>query len=185
MTIAKDGSEQSGWVHDPVSLSSFGTNGGVGQDGLVWRCGTERPCKLKGRYVTIYANYSAIQTPFEIALCHWGIMGSRVPVSDEVIDLEEPIPEPIPPTFANDLQPSPVVLNIASSWVIPEVIIGSAALVDVVVIPDLFLTNVIDYDARSKTISFAGSASDSELKTGYFKLKITLIDVNGLEKEYT
>ena len=63
--------------------------------------------------------------------------------------------------------------------------IGSAALLEVVVIPDLFLTNVIDYDASSQTVSFSGSDSDSELQTGYFKLKITLFDVNGLKSTYT
>ena len=110
-------------------------------------------------------------------------MGNRVPIlveEEEVIEQES-----VPPSFAEDLQPRTVNRDEASSWVLPKVIIGSAALLDVVVIPDLFLTNVIDYDAQSQTISFAGSDSDFELKTGFFKLKITLIDVNGLEKEYT
>ena len=74
---------------------------------MVWRYGTEKPCNLVGRYVTIFADYSTLAATapytFEIALCHWGIMGNRIPITDEVdevIDLKEPIPEPIPPTFS-------------------------------------------------------------------------------------
>ena len=47
MTIADDGTTNSGWVYDP----RVGFN--------VWRFGTERPCNLVGRYVTIMADYSA------------------------------------------------------------------------------------------------------------------------------
>ena len=47
MTISMDG-PQSGWVFDQF------------EDGMVWRYGTERPCNLVGRYVTIFADYSAI-----------------------------------------------------------------------------------------------------------------------------
>ena len=118
---------------------------------MVWRSGTERPCNLVGRYVTIFADYSTIAATapytFEIALCHWGIMGNRVPIlveEEEVIEEES-----VPPSFAEDLQPRTVNRDEASSWVLPKVIIGSAALLDVVVIPDLFLTNFIDYDAQS------------------------------------
>ena len=60
-------------------------------------------------------------------------------------------------------------------------IIGSAALAEVVVIPDPILTNVIDYDAQSKTVDFLGSEADSMLQSGFFKLRITLVDANGLE----
>ena len=63
---------------------------------MVWRYGRERPCNLIGRYVTIFADYSAMVGTYEIALCHWGIMGSRIPIPDEVI-------EPVPPTFSEDL----------------------------------------------------------------------------------
>ena len=57
MTILDDGSPQSGWVYDP----KFSYN--------VWRYGTERPCNLVGRYVTIVADYSAMVGSYEIALC--------------------------------------------------------------------------------------------------------------------
>ena len=86
MTIAYDGSSESGWVRDP----RFNRN--------VWRYGTERPCNLVGRYVTIFADYSAVSKPSEIALCSFGIMGNRTPVPDEVI-----VPEFTPPTFAEEL----------------------------------------------------------------------------------
>ena len=76
-------------------------------------------------------------------------MGNRVPILDEEVIEEEVEPETIPPTFAEDLQPSTVNLDEASSWVLPEVILGSAALGNVVVIPDQDLTNVIEYDAQS------------------------------------
>ena len=93
MTIADDGSTNSGWVYDPKP------------DQNVWRYGTERPCNLIGRYVTIVADYSAVQKPFEIALCHWGILGNREPIPDEV---EE---EVIVPTFAEDMVPQYIVLG--------------------------------------------------------------------------
>ena len=54
-----------------------------------------------------------------------------------------------PPTFAEDLQPISVVLDEASTWVLPEVIVGSAALDEVLVIPNSSLNNVIDYDAQT------------------------------------
>ena len=78
-------------------------------------------------------------------------MGDRIVIPDEeVIEPEvEPETEAVPPTFADILQASPVVRDQASSWVLPKVIIGSAALLEIVVVPDLFLTNVITYDARS------------------------------------
>ena len=88
MTIANDGSAQSGWVNDPRYGALF-----------VWRYGTERPCNLVGRYVTIVADYSAVAKPFEIALCQFGVMGKRIPVPDEVI-------EPVPPTFSEEPKPS-------------------------------------------------------------------------------
>ena len=135
MTIEDDDSPESGWVFDGDEAAN------------VWRYGTERPCNLAGRYVTIVANYRDVTKPYEIALCQWAVLGNRIILPDEdVVDLE---PEPVPPTFAEDLQPSVVNRDEASSWVLPEVIIGTAALVEVVVIPDLFLTKVIDYDAQS------------------------------------
>ena len=73
-------------------------------------------------------------------------MGNRVVIPDEVTEPEAEVAH-VAPAFAEKLQPSSVVLDEASSWVLPEVVIGSAALVNVVVIPDLFLTNFIDYDA--------------------------------------
>ena len=81
-------------------------------------------------------------------------MGQRTIIPDEVIEVIEVIeevlePETVLPTFAEELQQSTVNLDEASSWVLPEVIIGSAALVNVVVIPDPDLTNSIDYDAQS------------------------------------
>ena len=82
-------------------------------------------------------------------------MGINIPTDIEIEPEQEPGLEPeskvvhVAPAFAEKLQPSTVVLDEASTWVLPKVIIGSAALVEVVVIPDLFLTNVIDYDAQS------------------------------------
>ena len=49
MTMAKDGSSQSGYVYDPFAYNDAGGP----DDGMVWRYGTERPCNLIGRYVTI------------------------------------------------------------------------------------------------------------------------------------
>ena len=73
MSIEKEvTSAQSGWVNDPRFSA------------LVWRYGTERPCNLVGRYVTIVADYSAVPKPIEIALCHFGVMGKRTIIPDEV-----------------------------------------------------------------------------------------------------
>ena len=69
-------------------------------------------------------------------------MGNRIVIPDEVE------PEPVPPTFAEE-KLQPVNLDKASSWVLPKVVIGSAALAEVVVIPDSYLKNVIAYDAQS------------------------------------
>ena len=91
MTIEKDGSPQSGWVYDQFYFTHVPSSGG-----LAWRYGTERPCNLVGRYVTIVADYSAVAKPFEIALCQFGVMGKRIPIPDEVI-------EPVPPTFSEEL----------------------------------------------------------------------------------
>ena len=104
--------------------------------------------------MNIVADYSAISKPYEIALCQFLVMGQRTIIPDEVIEVIEVIeevlePETVLPTFAEELQQSTVNLDEASSWVLPEVIIGSAALVNVVVIPDPDLTNSIDYDAQS------------------------------------
>ena len=57
MTIEKYG-PQSGWVFD-----QFAQDNGI-TDGMVWRYGTERPCNLVGRYVTIFADYSVIPKPY-------------------------------------------------------------------------------------------------------------------------
>ena len=83
------------------------------------------------------------------------------------------------------MQPSSVFLGVASSWVLTEVIVGSAILAEIVVTPDKFLTNFIDYDAQSKTVSFDGSESDSELEADLYQLSISLVDENGLYSEYT
>ena len=79
------------------------------------------PCGLVGRYVTILADYSLIPTPYEIALCQFGVLGNRIVIPDEeVIEPEvEPETEAVPPTFADILQASPVVRDQASSWVLP------------------------------------------------------------------
>ena len=98
-------------------------------------------------------------------------MGDRVVIPDEVIE-PEAVPEPEPevvhvaPAFAENLQSSSVVLDEASSWVLPEVVIGSAALAEIVVIPGSTLTNSIDYDAQSRTVTFKGS--DLALQVGFF-----------------
>ena len=89
MTIDKDGGPQSGWVYD-ATFSNTADNG------MVWRYGTERPCNLVGRYVTIFADYSAIPKPYEIALCQFGVMGKRVYIPDKV--------EPVAPTFSEVLK---------------------------------------------------------------------------------
>ena len=78
MTIAREvTSAQSGWVVDPNLYNSAA-------DDIVWRYGTERPCNLVGRYITIFADYSEVAKPFQIALCQFGVMGSEIPVLDEV-----------------------------------------------------------------------------------------------------
>ena len=112
-------------------------------------------------------------------------MGQRTIIPDEVIEVIEEVlePETVLPTFAEELQQSTVNLDEASSWVLPEVILGSAALGNVVVIPDQDLTNVIEYDAQSQTVSFSGT--DSLLQPGFFLLKISLVDENGLKSDYT
>ena len=95
-------------------------------------------------------------------------MGERTVIPDEVIEPEvEPEPEVVnvPPAFAENFQPRAVILDEASTWVLPEVIIGSAALKEVVVIPGSTLTNSIDYDAQSRTVTF--SASDLALEAGF------------------
>ena len=154
MTIADDGSAQSGWVDEDLDAATAN----------VWRYGTERPCNLAGRYFSIIADYTGVAAtaPFhlaptgayEIGLCNLAVMGTGDIIPEEEaseVVIEEPIlePEPILPTFAEDLQPITVKSNEDVSWVLPKVTIGSGALVDVVVIPDLFLTNFIDYDAQS------------------------------------
>ena len=74
MTIANDGSSQSGHFYDPKYRR------------WIWRYGTERPCNLFGRYVSIIADYSAIAMvgSYEIALCQWGVLGNRIVVPEEV-----------------------------------------------------------------------------------------------------
>ena len=59
---------------------------------------------------------------------------------------------------------------------------GSIALVDVV--PDLFLTGLVDYDAQTQTVTFDGAKATKILNTGTYKIKITLIDENNLKTEY-
>ena len=71
------------------------------------------------------------------------------------------------------------------SWVLPEVNIGSAALVVVEVIPDLYLAGLIDYDAETRTVSFSDTGASKRLQEGYYKIKINLIDENNLKTEYT
>ena len=112
MTIEREvTSAQTGWYVDPHTNNI--PSQGAAADGMCWKYGTERACNLVGRYVTIFADYSNVTPPFEIALCSWGIMGGPVPtVEEEIID-------PVPPTFAEDLQPSPVIFDEASSWVLP------------------------------------------------------------------
>ena len=71
-------------------------------------------------------------------------MGKRDPIPDEV--------EPFPPTFAKELQPSLVKIGEDSSWVLPEIVNGSSALVDVEVVPELLLSGLIDYDVEKNTV---------------------------------
>ena len=75
MTIANDGSSESGWVHDPYPNRD------------VWRYGTERPCNLNGRYVSILADYSTVSTPYEIALCQFAVLGEETPIVEEEIEI--------------------------------------------------------------------------------------------------
>ena len=110
MTIAREiTSAQSGWVYDGHTSNSAA-------DDLVWRYGTERPCNLVGRYVTIFADYSAIAKPYEIALCNLAVLGpdEEVIIPDEVV--------PIPPTFAEELKSSSIIFGENSSWTLPDVI---------------------------------------------------------------
>ena len=59
---------------------------------------------------------------------------------------------------------------------------GSIALVDVV--PDLFLTGLVDYDAQTQTVTFDGAKAAKRLKAGTYKIKITIIDEKNLKTEY-
>ena len=179
MTITDDGSPQSGWGYDQLGDYSHHTGWGVlaTDIGRVWRYGTERPCNLVGRYVSIVADYSSIPT-HEIALCNWGVMG-REPIVDEVIE-PEPEPEPVPPTFSEILRGKFVLHGEAYSWTLPEVTTTSAALADIVVVPDQILTNIISYDAETRNVTFSGSEKNLQLHSGSFGIKITLKDVNGL-----
>ena len=104
-------------------------------------------------------------------------MGSRTTYSNEV--------ESIAPTFSEDLEPSIVVSGEDQSWVIPDVIIGSAALAIIQVVPDLYLTDMIAYDAETKTVSFSDAKASKKLEEGFYMIKITLIDANDLQTEYT
>ena len=99
-------------------------------------------------------------------------MGKRDPIPDEV----ETDVEPVPPTFAEELQPSLVKVGEVSSWVLPEITNGSSAQVDVEIDPDLLLTGLIDYDAKTKTVSFSGDKASKRLHDGFYKIRITLID---------
>ena len=38
-----------------------------------------------GRYVTIFADYSTVPKPYEIALCQYGVLGEGTPIVDEEI----------------------------------------------------------------------------------------------------
>ena len=71
------------------------------------------------------------------------------------------------------------------SWVLPEVVIGSAALSVIQVVPDLYLTGMIDYDADTKTVSFSDAQASKKLEEGFYMIKITLVDENDLQTEYT
>ena len=49
----------SGYYYSPLAASGNpGQNNGAPADGMVWMFGTEKPCNLEGRYVTIVADYS-------------------------------------------------------------------------------------------------------------------------------
>ena len=104
-------------------------------------------------------------------------MGKRDPIPDEV--------EPFPPTFAQELQPSLVKIGEDSSWVLPEIVNGSSALVDVEVVPELLLSGLIDYDVEKNTVSFSGVKASKRLYDQFYKIRITLIDENNLYAEYT
>ena len=65
MTIANDGSAESGWYYD-----------GDFKNATLWRFGTERPCSLVGEYVTIVADYSSEAPPYEKSICTFGVMGT-------------------------------------------------------------------------------------------------------------
>ena len=110
-------------------------------------------------------------------------MGKREPIVDEV-KVPEPEPEPLPPTFTETLRGKFVLYGESSSWILPEVTIGSSALAKIVVVPDQILTNNISYDAKTRNVTFSGSEKNSQLHSGSFGIKITLKDVNGLTQEY-
>ena len=85
-------------------------------------------------------------------------MGNRIPIPDEVI---EPV-EPVPPTFAEELQPNLLKIGEDSLWVLPEIIDGSATLADVLVDPDFRLSDFIDYDAQTNSVSFSGTIASKK-----------------------
>ena len=145
---------------------------------MVWRYGTERPCNLVGRYVSIVADISERAT-FKIQLCHFAVLGQREPIPDEV---EEP--NNVPPSFAENLRASFVIFGESLSWVLPEIITGSAAFEKVVVVPKFILASNIFYDAETNSITFKDSETNLRIKNGMTNIKISLVDVNGLTNEY-
>ena len=75
MTLANDGSAESGWVNDPYHNVD------------VWRYGTERACRLDGQYVTIVADFSGEAGSYEKALCALGVFGNYL--EEAIVNIEQ------------------------------------------------------------------------------------------------
>ena len=75
MTLANDGSPESGWGNDPWK-------------GNVWRYGTERACSLEGQYVTFVADFSSeAASSYEKALCTLGVFGQYL--EEVIVNIEQ------------------------------------------------------------------------------------------------
>ena len=189
MTITREvTSAQSGWVYDGYTASNGGS---APADGIVWRYGTERACNLVGRYVSIVADYSTVTPPYEISLCQWAIMGGPAPpveeeevIEPEVVPEVELVTEPVVSTISEVLVPQHIILGESISWVLPEVITSSESLKRVEVVPDFLLKNFIEYNDETKSVEYSGPKTVSQLKTGVYWIKITLIDEDGSSNEY-
>ena len=172
MTIAQDGSPESGWVYDGNTIVLPGING------YVWRYGTERPCNLVGRYVTIFADYSSIATPYEIGLCQWGVMGNRIPILDEVI-------EQVSSVLVEELEGIVLKLGQPSEWDVAIIATPEITIREVKITPDSRLAPYLVYEPETSKVYFNGDLTDESMIGQIFQINYQVIFENGLEANKT